>query len=220
MREVPGDQVGMSRPRCWHRFIALGGLLVALTSAARAQSVATPRPGARVLGVFDAVSGAPIPGAEVTDLLTGTTAITTSTGTVSLAFVDTSGSLMRIRKIGYDAQVLMVANSVRDTVPLTIVLAPSAPRLPTVVTRAYNNRRGPADTVRKLDMEGYYDRRVFSGAPSSAFVTGERLDRLYTLSDVKYLTGRRICVGNLYVDGFRVSGGAPLRMPASSRSSP
>lgn len=192
----------------------VAALLVAATSIARAQSITNQRLAGRVLGVFDAVSGAPIAGAEVTDLLTGTTALTTTTGTVSLAFVDTSGSLIRIRKIGYDAKVFMVANSARDTVPLTIVLQPSAPRLPTVVTHGYGNLRGPADTVRKLETHGYYDRRMFSGAPSTAFVTGERLDRLYTLSDVVYLTGRCICTSNLYVDGIRVSS-SPGSIPKS-----
>src|SRR5579863_9683218 len=51
----------------------------------------------RVVGVFDQESGLPIEGVEVRDVLTGFSAKTTETGTVSLFFVDTAGSFISFR---------------------------------------------------------------------------------------------------------------------------
>lgn len=86
----------------------------------------------RLLGVFDDESGAPIQGAEVRDLVSGLSSPTSLTGTVSLFFLPDSGSLIHIRKIGYDPQTLTVAITPKDTAPVTVVLHRSAQELPTV----------------------------------------------------------------------------------------
>lgn len=85
----------------------------------------------RLLGVFDARTGEAVVGAEVSDVLSGTKMLTSNTGTVSLFFLPDGGSLVRIRKLGYEVQTMPVAISPADTTPLTIVLSPTT-TLPTV----------------------------------------------------------------------------------------
>lgn len=76
----------------------------------------------RLLGVFDADSGAPIVAADVTEVATGTKAVTTLTGTVSLAFMRDGGGSLVLSKSGYGTITVAVSISPRDTVPLTLVL--------------------------------------------------------------------------------------------------
>lgn len=161
----------------------------------------------RVVGVFDETSGDPIAGAQVLNMANGLSVLTSGTGTLSLFFVDTAGGLIRITKPGYVPTLQVVANSPRDTVPLTITLARAGHELRTVVTRGARNLtpRGLADTVRRLDDVGFYDRRYTTGAPSASFITAKQLGAMRTLDDLQRISGRPICTGNIYVDGVRVS---------------
>ena len=175
----------------------------------RAQRPAPPvrvRPG-RLMGGFDEGTGAPIAGARVINLANGLAVETSRTGTVSLFFVDTTTGLIRVTKLGYAPMLTVVANSPRDTVPLTIVLAHEGQTLPTVVTRGRRHLtpRGPADTVPRLDDVGFYDRRYTTGAPSSSFITAKQLSGMRTLDDLQRISGRPICAGNIYLDGIRIS---------------
>jgi hypothetical protein len=90
----------------------------------------------RLVGVFDLDTGQPIDGARVLDLRTGWSALTTSTGTLSLFFVDTAGTLIRIAKLGYEPQSFFVANAVTDTAGITVLLKTTGQSLPAVVTNA------------------------------------------------------------------------------------
>jgi len=57
------------------------------------------------MGIYDGETGDVIEGADVTDMLTGITARTTKTGTVALFFADTNGTLLTIKKVGYQPRV-------------------------------------------------------------------------------------------------------------------
>jgi hypothetical protein len=156
-----------------------------------------------LLGVYDARSGAPIEGAEVVDLSTGGVAATSKGGIVGLALTDTTGTLVSVKKLGYSPEVIVVTTGLRDTVPVTVVLQP-AEVLPAVVTKSNPNSFTAADTVRRLQLNGFYNRRLTTGAPSSAFITSEKIERLTLVSDAAALSGRPICSTNLYIDGVRV----------------
>jgi len=122
------------------RALAVAFLIGFVGSTARAQArpdspVRVPSYRLRLLGVFDATSGEPIAGVEVTDMLTGLTALTTRTGTVTLSFLPDGGSLVAIRKVGFAAQTLTVPINSKDTIPITIVLEHVA-ELPEVTVKA------------------------------------------------------------------------------------
>jgi hypothetical protein len=106
--------------------LSVGGLLVARPSARAQTAPATPADQSyrhRVLGVFDELSGEAIEDAEVTDVLAGLTAKTSSSGAVSLAFLPDGGGMIRIRKFGYEQVTMFVPISPADTAPVTIILS-------------------------------------------------------------------------------------------------
>jgi hypothetical protein len=113
------------------------GVLWAATASGQAsppaaQNTAPPFTG-RIVGVYNDVTGEPIDSVEVRDMMGGSSALTTSTGTVALSFVADSGSLIRFRKIGYRPLAMFVSNQPGDA-PLTVTLEPAVAELPRVVT--------------------------------------------------------------------------------------
>jgi hypothetical protein len=98
-----------------------------------AQTPDKPKFAGRLVGIYDDRTGVPIDSAEIRDLTTNWFAFTTSTGTLTLFFVDTAGALLRIRKIGYKATTMFIGNSPNDP-PLTVMLEPLTQVLPKVVT--------------------------------------------------------------------------------------
>ena len=81
----------------------------------------------RLLGVYSVASGEPIEGVEVFDMTSKTSALTTKTGTVSLSFLPNGTSLLRVRKVGYEAFTTVVTISPVDTLPVTVMLKPAVP---------------------------------------------------------------------------------------------
>jgi hypothetical protein len=120
--------------------VATWFLLAAAIAAAQSEPQAVPAYRARILGVFDDASGAPVDSARVTDVFTGMSSLTTRTGTVALIFVPDGGGLIRIQKLGYEMQTLVIAISPADTVPVTLTLR-RVTQLSTVVTKADSARR-------------------------------------------------------------------------------
>jgi hypothetical protein len=135
------------------------GFLTAILIASHAMVLAQNpppaprRPAGRIIGVYDERTGEAIANAEVRDMVSGNSARTTETGTLSLFFVDTSGTLIRISKVGYTPLNLFVANS-PDLPPLTLTLDPIAQTLPTVVTRR------PATVWKSPTLRGFEERRA------------------------------------------------------------
>jgi hypothetical protein len=149
---------------------ALGGALaltMSLPHALHAQAATSPSSEVlpayryRVLGVYDARTGDPIEAVDVSDVTSGVTARTTSTGTVSLAFLPEGGGIVRIRKVGYEMQTLLVAISSADTLPLTLLLK-AAVQLPTV--RVVDS----APVYRSPALRGFEERR--RNAASGQFI--------------------------------------------------
>ena len=155
--------------------------------------------------VIDSVTGLPLADVQVLDLRTRISSITTKSGTAVLTLLDSAGALISFRRIGYRPLTRLVTLGNPDT-SLTVSLDPIPQPVRGVVTsgRAGARNRGPADTVRTLELNGFYERRRQTSAPASAFVTEERLSRLTNLADLRNLTGRGLCAQNLYVDGMRV----------------
>jgi hypothetical protein len=79
----------------------------------------------RILGVFDEETGEPLVGVEVADSTSGTFALTTATGTVSLVFLPEGISTLRVRKTGYAELRLPIVISPKDSTPITLTLAKS-----------------------------------------------------------------------------------------------
>lgn len=125
------------------RSLVLAGILATVAFAplmAQDASAALPRYRARVLGIYDEASGEPVEGVRVLDVSTGVSALTSPTGSVALFFLPDGGSLVRLQKVGYEPQTMLVAISPRDTAPVTVVMR-RVTELPTVVAKAPESSR-------------------------------------------------------------------------------
>jgi hypothetical protein len=118
------------------------GVLFLTGASIRAQEAPARLPAyrARLLGVFDANTGEPIEGAQVADVLSKMSSLTTKTGTVSLIFLPDSGSIIRVQKVGYQPATMVVKISPEDTLPITMLLNAIVTTLPTVVTKDTGSR--------------------------------------------------------------------------------
>lgn len=131
MRRVPSPRLATV---AWVLIGALAPALARSQVPTRSSAPPSPKYIGRLIGVFDESTGDPIDSVEVRDVVTGSYTFTTRTGTVALSFVDTAGSLIRIRKFGYSPITMFIGNA-PGLPPVTLVLQRAAQRLPAVVTR-------------------------------------------------------------------------------------
>ena len=78
----------------------------------------------RILGVFDGENGDAMAGVAVRDSATGKTVLTSVTGTVGLTFIPRQSAVVIVEHRGYERQVMPVSLTLRDSVPITVVLQP------------------------------------------------------------------------------------------------
>jgi hypothetical protein len=206
--------------------LALLGLPVV---AATAQSSAAARATmyrARILGVYDDLTGDPIDSVRVTDILNGNSSLTTRTGTVSLYFLPDGGSMVRLQKIGYEAQTLTIAISPADTTPLTLTLR-RLTQLSPVVTKAKSRYISPAlqgFEERKKTGFGYFvDDSVLRANEGRllANVIASRMPNMFTAqgrASSVYLMRSGRCVNGgppqVYLDGVPLAPDLPMGFKA------
>lgn len=95
----------------------------------------------RLIGVYDAKSGVPLAGVEVRDAFTGTSAMTSVTGTARIDFLVYKGgaAIVELRKIGFEAKQIVVSRA--DTASVTELLEPATSLAPVVTTEKYQITR-------------------------------------------------------------------------------
>ncbi len=156
----------------------------------------------RVIGVYDDETGEPIQDADITDMITGFTVRTTKTGTAPIYYTDGPGTLVIIKKLGYQRSLIAVATLPADSIPVTTTLLRAGHVLaPVIVVGDRVIKLGAGDTISTLLRNGFYERRETSAAPRAAFITGDKLQGTLLASDARYF-GRGICESNVYVDGM------------------
>jgi hypothetical protein len=178
----------------------------------------------RLLGVYDAQTGDPVEGAEVSDALAKLTALTTATGTVTLSFLPEGATLVRIKKVGYAAQTLTVAISPADTLPLTVLLTRSnAQELPAVVTkdsavkfvapllREFEQRRNDKSIHGQFVTEAELRKKdeVTIATIARRFMGGKVVPtpQGIILASARHMAGRdNVCPADVYINGLRQNG--------------
>ena len=175
----------------------------------------------RLLGVFDERTGDAIQGAEVRDLYSGTLALTSATGTVSLAFLPTGRTLVVIRKLGYLPRTLFVAISPSDTAALTLLLTPQPVTLPTVTTtdsadshlppvlREFERRRRIGlghfiDEAQLRAKDGHQMSTVLATLPGLSIRSGQVVGTHGTSSGPVIMSAGRPCFATIYQDGAMI----------------
>ncbi|MEO7456426.1 MAG: hypothetical protein ABIY52_09205 [Gemmatimonadaceae bacterium] len=174
-------------------------LIVFFTQVASAQDApALPAYRMRLIGVFDDRSGDPVEAADIVDVLSGNTIRTTSTGTAALAFLPEGGGLVRIRKVGFEPQTMMVSISPTDTLPITILLKHVVELAGVTVTDTAPRSRSPG-------LRGFEERR--RNAASGTFITEAEIRKEENRQVGNFLIAH---VPNIVIINSR-SGGMTLR---------
>ena len=167
----------------------------------------------KLIGVYDEVSGDPIDGVEIKDIATGMSVHTTVTGTAALFFARTDATMLGLSKLGYRPMTMMIGDPWSDSIPITAMLMPRG------VTTVESKRLSPADTVEKLIIAGFYDRRAWAPAAANAFLSTSDLRGTTSISAAAREAGRPLCSSAVYVDGAYTNIAAALMsLPETSRS--
>lgn len=144
------------------------GGVAAVALMASAQAVLGQAAADRLVGVYDLDTGAPLAEVQIVLLSTRLEWRTSAAGVAVLRNLPAGDHILRLRRIGYQPHSEFVSFSLRDTVPLTIVLKPLSVLLPEVLVNARE-----AQYERKLS--GFLSRRREGAAPASSFITEEDL---------------------------------------------
>jgi hypothetical protein len=188
------------------RLHALSLMMLVATGAA-AQNLPAYRH--RILGVFNS-DGKPLEGVEVTDMKSGTTALTTVTGTVTLAYLPDGGSEVRVRQLGYVPVTQFIRIGPADTTPVTVILTESANVLPALVSRDTARPISPGlrdFEERRKHGPGYFiGEKELRKSDNREMVNVVRTIPHVTVSCAKYaLSGGGLCQFLIYVDGMRTT---------------
>jgi hypothetical protein len=167
----------------------------------------------KLIGIYDEVSGDPIAGVEVKDVGSGMFVHTTVTGTASLFFARTDATILGLSKLGYRPMTMLIGDPWADTIPITMTMMPRG------VTTVEAKRLSPADTVDKLIVAGFYDRRAWAPAPANAFLSPSDLRGAKSISAAARDAGRPLCESAVYVDGAYTNLAAALMaLPERART--
>jgi hypothetical protein len=172
----------------------------------------------RLLATFDESTGDPIPGVRITDVLTGTSMVTSATGLASLVFVPEGPRFVRLQKLGYEMQTLPVAIVATDTSGFTILMR-RVTELPTVVTKDSTRSIPPrlrAFEERRKAGQGYFigeeqlrkaEGRTLANtlaAYAPGMVIGRSTSKSLLLQSPRCMDGRATGPPQVYLDGVPV----------------
>ncbi len=184
----------------------------------------------RMLGVYDDATGKPVDSVRVTDVLSGTFAMTGDAGIVSLFFLPEGVSLVRIQKLGYEVQMHPVTIGPGDTLPITLVVR-RVTQLDKVVTTAagaptYISPGLRGFMERKKIENGYFldehDLRRNDGRPlGNVLKMKPAVNIVYASGSAMYLMKSPRCTNGgppqVYLDGVQLGGDPPPPPPRGSK---
>lgn len=156
-----------------------------------------------IRGAVEDSTGAPIPQVSVGIVGTAMELTTDARGAFRFAALRPGAYFVRLRRLGYDPLIVRVDVARDDTVSLAVTLNPTPMGLATVNVR---ENATPA----KLRSVGFDERRRFSGAPATQFLTHDDIEKRNPteLSQLLRLMGRRAIECRnpiIYVDGSVMS---------------
>jgi len=127
---------------------------------------------ATIIGIVADTNRAPLADVEVIAIRAGITTITDSKGIFILGGLPAGEEVFRIRRIGYRPETFDATLVAGDTVRIGVILAPAAFSLPELVVEAEGK-------IYRGKMTGFADRMLHSGAPRSAFLTRDEIEKMF-----------------------------------------